>query len=57
MNKKLYLQNIMIENNGRRYFANTIITKERMLLEDGKKQEDLCVQKYQGYADLYKMNN
>jgi len=25
--------------------------KERMLLEDGKKQEDLCVQKYQGYAD------
>ncbi|WP_077368322.1 spore coat protein [Anaerosalibacter sp. Marseille-P3206] len=24
--------------------------KERMLLEDGKKQEDLCVKKYQGYA-------
>lgn len=24
--------------------------KERMFLEDGKKQEDLCVKKYQGYA-------
>lgn len=24
--------------------------KERMLLEDGKKQEELCVKKYQGYA-------
>ncbi|SHH84893.1 Coat F domain-containing protein [Sporanaerobacter acetigenes DSM 13106] len=25
--------------------------KERMLLEDGKKQEDLCVKKYQAYAN------
>lgn len=25
--------------------------KERMLLEDGKKQEELCVKKYQGYAN------
>ncbi|MCF6464419.1 spore coat protein [Clostridium sp. Cult2] len=25
--------------------------KERMLLEDGKKQEDLCVKKYQSYAN------
>lgn len=24
--------------------------KERMLLEDGKKQEELCVKKYHGYA-------
>lgn len=24
--------------------------KERMLLEDGKKQEEVCVKKYQGYA-------
>lgn len=25
--------------------------KERMLLEDGKKQEDLCVKKYQSYTN------
>ena len=25
--------------------------KERMFLEDGKKQEDLCVKKYQSYAN------
>lgn len=25
--------------------------KERMLLEDGKKQEELCIKKYQGYAN------
>jgi len=25
--------------------------KERMLLEDGKKQEELCIQKYRGYAN------
>lgn len=25
--------------------------KERMLLEDGKKQEELCIKKYRGYAN------
>lgn len=28
--------------------------KERMLLEDGKKQEELCVKKYNGYSNLVK---
>lgn len=30
---------------------NTLTQKERMLLEDQKKHEELCIQKYQSYAN------
>ena len=51
---KYFLRDIFL------YFENNIIggvqmnlsTKERFLLEDQKNQEQLCVQKYQSYANM-----
>jgi spore coat protein CotF len=50
--RPLNINFFLINNNGRRDYtmAHQLTKKEQLLLEDQKKHEEVCIQKYQDYA-------